>query len=298
LAEGDGHVIDRLESGKPISGGVDVADGRIYVGTLKGEVLAIDPARGRVVWVEHVAGEVLAAPAVSRDVVVVRTVDGRIYGFSLADGKRLWVYQRPTPSLLLRSPTGVLAIGGDVVAGYSNGELIALDLEDGKLTWAVTVAVPRGATELERIADVAGLPVIDGPDICAAAYQGKVACFEIATRNVLWSREVSTAHSLALDEKNVYLVDETDAVLALDKRSGASVWKQSKLLYRSLTAPVLFDGKVVVGDGEGYLHVLSPNDGSIIGRLATDGTPIVSLVSTPSGVFVQTAGGSLLRVRF
>ena len=299
LGEDDGHQIARFETKKPIGGGLELSDdGRILAGTLKGEALAIDAASGKIDWTANVEGEVLATPAFSRNVAVVRTSDGRIFGFSLADGKRLWVYQRPTPSLLLRSPTGVLAIGRDVVAGYPNGKLIALDLEDGKLTWEVTVAIPRGATELERIADVAGLPVIDGSNICAAAYQGKVACFEISTRNVLWSRPVSTAHSLAADAKNLYVVDDTDAVQALDKKTGASVWKQDKLLYRSLTAPVIFDGKVVVGDAQGYLHVLSPDDGSIIGRLATDGTRIESIVPGLSGLFVQTAGGAVLRVRF
>jgi outer membrane protein assembly factor BamB len=249
-------------------------------------------------WVGQVAGEVIAPPAVSRNVVVVRTADGRIFGFSVADGKRLWVYQRPTPPLLLRSPAGVLAIGGDVVAGYPNGKLIALDIDDGKLVWEVTVAQPRGSTELERIADVAGLPVIDGGNICAAAYQGKVACFEIATRNVIWSRDLSTSRSLAIDERNVYLVEDDGAVHALDKKAGASVWKQDKLLYRDVTRPVVFDGKVVVGDGQGWLHVLSPDDGAIVGRMETDGTPIVSLVPGLSGLFVQTAGGALYRVRF
>jgi outer membrane protein assembly factor BamB len=298
LAEDNGRVVDRLESGKPISGGVEVGDGLVFVGTLKGEVLAIDPAGGRVRWVGQVAGEVIAPPAVTRNVVVVRTADGRIFGFSVADGKRLWVYQRPTPPLLLRSPAGVLAIGGDVVAGYPYGKLIALDLDDGKLVWEVTVTQPRGATELERIADVAGLPVIDGANICAAAYQGKVACFEISTRTAVWSREISTARSLAIDAKNLYLVDDTGAVHALDKKAGASVWKQEKLLYRDLTAPVVFDGKVVVGDLQGFVHVLSPDDGALVGRLATDGTAVVSLVSGLSGLYVQTAGGAVLRVRY
>jgi outer membrane protein assembly factor BamB len=235
---------------------------------------------------------------VSRNTVVARTSDGRIFAFSVADGKRLWVYQRLTPALLLRSAAGVLAIGGDVVAGYPNGKLVALDLDDGKLTWEATVALPKGSTELERIADVAGLPVIDGGNICAAAFQGKVACFEIATRNLLWSRDISTARSLASDAKNLYLVDETGAVQALDKKTGASVWKQDKLLYRRVTSPVVFDGKVVVGDLEGYLHVISPEDGSIIGRLPTDGTQIVSLVPGLSGLFAQTAGGAVVSVRF
>jgi outer membrane protein assembly factor BamB len=297
LAEDTGKQLARFETKKPISGGLEVADGRIFAGTLKGQVLALDPA-GKSLWTAQVAGEVIAPASVSRNTAVVRTSDGRIFAYAVADGKRLWVYQRPTPSLLLRSAAGVVAIGGDVVAGYPNGKLVALDLDDGKLTWEATVALPRGSTELERIADVAGLPVIDGSNVCAGAFQGKVACFEISTRNALWSRDISTARGLVDDAKNMYVVDDTGAVLALDKKSGASVWKEDKLKYRQLTSPVVFDGKVVVGDGFGYLHVLSPDDGALVGRLATDGSPIISLVPGLSALFAQTAGGSVVAVHY
>jgi outer membrane protein assembly factor BamB len=297
VAEDTGKQIERFETRKPVSGGLEVADGRIFAGTTKGQVLALDTA-GKSLWTAQIAGEVIAPASVSRNAVVVRASDGRIFAYSIADGKRLWVYQRPTPTLLLRSPAGVLAVAGDVVAGYPNGKLVALDLDDGKLTWEATVALPRGSTELERIADVAGLPVIDGSNVCAGAFQGKVACFDIATRNALWSRDISTARALVTDAKNLYAVDDTGAVLALDKRSGASVWKQDKLRYRQLTAPVVFDGRIVVGDGYGYLHVLSPDDGALIGRLATDGSAVVSLVPGLSALFAQTAGGSLVAVRF
>jgi outer membrane protein assembly factor BamB len=297
LEEDTGRVFARSEVRKPISGGVEVGEGRILVGTLKGDVVALDPA-GKQVWVTNVAGEVIAPPAVSRKVAVVRTSDGRIFGLSAEDGKRLWVFQRPAPALLLRSETGVLAIGGDVLAGFPNGKLLALDIEDGKLTWEVTVTQPRGATELERIADVAGLPVVDGDRVCAAAFQGKVACFEIQSRNLLWSREISSSLGLARDSKSLYLVDDTGAVHALEKSAGTSVWKQDKLAWRKLTAPLIVDGRVVVGDGFGYLHVLSPDDGALIGRLETDGSAIVSMVAANGGIVVQTAKGNVSLVRF
>jgi outer membrane protein assembly factor BamB len=297
VAEDTGKQVARFETKKPISGGLEVADGRVFAGTLKGEVIALDAA-GKSLWSTHLAGEVIAPASVSRNAVVVRTSDGRIFAYSVAEGKRLWVYQRPTPSLLLRSPAGVLAVAGDVVAGYPNGKLVALDLDDGKLTWEATVALPKGSTELERIADVAGLPVIDGSNVCAGAFQGKIACFEIATRNMVWSRDISTARGLTTDAKNLYVVDDTGAVLALDKRSGASVWKQDKLRYRQLTSPVVFDGHVVVADGYGYIHVLSADDGALIGRLATDKSVVESLVPGLSALFAQTAGGELVAVRF
>ncbi len=187
---------------------------------------------------------------------------------------------------------------GTVVAGYPGGKLIALDVDDGKLTWEVSVSTPRGSTELERVADVAGLPVIDGTRICAAAFQGKVACFDIQTGNALWSRDISTATGLGVDDKGLYLSDDQDNVHALDRESGASRWKQDKLLRRGLTAPVVVDGKVIVGDSLGYLHVLSRDDGSFIGRLSVGDGAIRSLVAGLSGVVVQTSGGTVALVRF
>lgn len=297
LDEDTGRVATRADTRKKLSGGVEFGDGKVFVGTLKGEVLALDPA-GKTLWTSSVAGEVIAPPSVSRKIVVVRTADGRIFGLSTDDGKRQWVFQRPTPSLLLRSEAGVLSAGADIVAGYPNGKLLALDAEDGKLLWEVTVMLPRGTTELERIADVAGLPVMDSGNVCAGAFQGKVACFDIPTRNMLWSRDISSARNLARDAKNLYVVDDDGAVHALDRTSGAVVWKQDKLLYRRISSPALVEGLVVVGDGEGFLHVIAPGDGALVGRLATDGTAIESLTPVAGGVLVQTAGGSLSLVRF
>ncbi|HXF77712.1 MAG TPA: outer membrane protein assembly factor BamB, partial [Usitatibacter sp.] len=210
LDEDSGKVVGKIETKKRLSGGVEVGDGMVVAGTMKGEVVAFEVG-GKERWEAKVGGEVIAPAAISSKVVVVRTADGRIMGLSADDGKRKWIFQRTAPALLLRSEAGVLAIGRDVVAGYANGKLIALDIETGQQTWEVTVSLPRGATELERIADVAGLPTLDGNNVCAGAYQGKVACFEIASRNMLWSRDLSTSRTVAVDKKNVYVVDDTSA---------------------------------------------------------------------------------------
>jgi len=296
LEEDTGRIATRFDTKKKVSGGVAFGGGKVLLGTLKGEAIALDPS-GKELWSNALAGEVIAPPALVKNVVVVRTADGRIFGLNDADGKRRWVYQRPAPALLLRTEAGVLVQGTDVLAGYPNGKLLALDGEDGKLTWEVTVSQPRGATELERIADVSGLPVIDGRNVCAAAYQGKVACFEIQSRNMVWSKDISSANTLTLDAKNVYLSDVDGAVHALDKGTGASVWSNDKLKYRRLTAPVITRSVVIVGDGQGFVHMLSPDDGAIVGRVATDGSAVRSIVPVNGGILVQTAKGQLAMVR-
>ncbi|HYC37584.1 MAG TPA: outer membrane protein assembly factor BamB [Usitatibacter sp.] len=298
LDEASGRVLSKVETKKKLSGGVEVGEGKVIAGSVKGEVIALD-ASGKTAWTANVAGEVIAPPTVAAgQTVIVRTADGRIFGLSAEDGKRRWVYQRPTPALLLRSEAGVLAVGRNVVAGYPNGKLIALDVEDGKLTWEVNVSLPRGTTELERIADVAGLPIIDGDNVCAAAYQGKVACFEIGSRNLVWARDLSSSRGIASDARHFYVVDDEGGVHALDKKTGASVWKNDKLLHRRIGSPVTIDGKVLVADGFGFVHVLAPDDGALIGRLATDGSAVRWLVLAGEGVLAQTDKGSVAMVKF
>ena len=292
-----GQQAARFDAGRKLSSGAGGQGETIIVGTIKGEVAAFDLA-GKSLWVANVGGEVLAPVVVAGATAVVRTADGRIFALGLADGKRRWVYQRPTPALLLRAETAVLVTPTNVVAGYPGGKLIALDLDDGKLTWEVTVSLPRGSTELERVADVSGLPVIDGGRICAGAFQGKVACFDISGGNTLWTRDLSTATGLALDDKSAYVTDDQDNVHALDRDTGASRWKQDKLLRRRVTAPVVVDGKVVVGDSLGWLHVLAKDDGAFLGRIGVDGGAVHALVPTGNALLVQTAGGTVSLVRF
>ena len=296
MDEDSGRSMLRIDEKKRFSGGLDIGDGKVVAGTLKGEVIAMDGS-GKVLWTSQVAGEVIAPPALSRKTVVVRTSDGRIFGLNADDGKRKWVFQRASPSLLLRSEAGVLTMGQDVVAGYPNGKLIALDIDDGKLTWETTVSLPRGATELERITDVAGLPLVDGQTVCAAAFQAKVGCFEISTRNAIWSRDLSTAKGLARDDRQIYLVDDQSRVHALAKDTGASVWNQDKMKFRKLTAPLVFDRLVWVGDYEGYVHILAPETGDIIGRIRVDSSAINAMVPATGGVIVQTANGTVALVR-
>lgn len=282
-----------IDSGRKISGGVGADSRLVAVGTAKGEVLAFD-AQGQPLWQARLSSEILSAPQVANDIVVVRTGDGRIFGLDARDGKRKWVYQRAMPVLALRSNAGVVVAHGAVFAGFAGGKLVALNLATGNMGWEATVALPRGATELERVTDVSSLPVVDGRMVCATAYQGRTACFDNANGNLLWARDVSSYAGLAMDDRYVYVSDTRGAIHALDKSSGASLWKQDKLLARQATAPLALGRYIAVADVQGYVHLLAREDGSFAARLATDGSLIgAPPVALTKGFLVQTRNGGL-----
>ena len=163
--------------------------------------------------------------------------------------------------------------------------------------WESVISAPRGATELERIADISSLPVVDGNQVCAAAYQGRVACLDVSNGKVLWSREASSSAGIAVDEKYVYVTEESGAVSALDKKTGTSVWKQGKLTNRRLGTPVVRGKQILVGDGFGVIHALSKEDGSFVGRLTTDGSALSAVPQVAdNAVIFQTRNGGLYAV--
>ena len=296
VGDGTGRVEARINAGQKLSGGVGYGDAKVVVGTAKGEVLAFDSV-GRPLWKSPIAGEILAPPTVLANFVLVRTADGRVVALNTLDGKRRWVYQRVTPPLTLRSTAGVLVSRGTVYAGFAGGKLVAIELESGKPIWEATLSLPRGATELERVADVGGLPVLDDTRICAAVYQGRSGCVETLNGNVLWSRELSSASGVAVDGRNAYFSDDAGNVHALDKISSASVWKQDQLMQRKLGTPLVFGGKVWVGDGNGLIHILATDDGALVGRISTDGTAVNALLGLGDQVIAQTAGGGVFAIR-
>lgn len=290
----EGRQTWRVSAGQALAGGVG-SDGKLVVaGTLKGEVLAFDAASGKELWKARASSEILAAPVFGDGIVVVRSGDARVFGFDANDGKRKWVYQRTTPALTLRSHVGLAMAERVIYAGFPGGKLAAISTANGAALWEGTVALPKGTTELERVADVTSVPVASGREVCAAAFQGRVACFDASSGNGLWAREMSSRAGLDLDERYVFVSDDKGHVVALDRNGGGSLWKQDALAGRNLTRPLVVGNRIVVGDAEGLVHVMRREDGGFVARLVTDGSAVAADPQRIAGGFlVQTKNGGL-----
>jgi outer membrane protein assembly factor BamB len=284
------------EAGTKLSAGVG-SDGRtVVVATARGEVIALE-ASGRVLWKAQVSSEVLSTPVMDEGLVVVRSADGQLHGLEARDGRRRWLYQRPLPPLIMRSPAGVTVDRGGVFAGFPGGKAVAIALPTGGLGWEATVSLPKGATELERIADIVGAPAVEGSHVCAASFQGRLACFDAQRGSPVWARDLSSLVPLAIDSRYVFATDDKNAVHAFERGAGTSVWKQDKLAGRGLTGPQVFGRYVAVGDFQGYIHLLNRDDGSFAARVPTDGSAVLSQpVATKAGLLVQTRNGGIFMI--
>jgi outer membrane protein assembly factor BamB len=284
----------RVNAGKSLSAGIGADATSVVVGTDKGDVLAFDVA-GKPVWQAKVSSEVSGPPMPVDGTVIVWSIDGKIFAFSETDGARKWVYQRATPPLTVRRFAGGVVSRGGLFTGTPGGKLLGIDVATGALAWEGNVTTPKGSTELERIADITSLPVVEERQVCAAAYLGRVACFDVQRGTLAWSRDFGSLGGLTIDNRYLFLTDDKGAIQALDKATGASVWKQDKLAQRFPGGPVVIGDYVGVVDAEGYLHLLDRNDGALVGRVATDGKPAASQpIAVAEAAIWESTGGSLI----
>jgi outer membrane protein assembly factor BamB len=294
LDAADGRERWRVALDARLSGGVGADAATVAVATDDGAVFALDALTGKQRWRARISSEVLAAPRLAAGLVLVKSADSRIHALDAADGKRRWAYQRAPAALRLRVPQGMTVHEGLLYTGFSGGKLVALALDGGALRWEASVADPKGTTELERVTDVVGEPVLVGREVCAAAFQGRVACFDAQTGSLLWAREISSVTGVSADARYAYASDERGSVHALDRTTGRSLWKLDRLAHRQLSRPLPLGARIAVGDLEGIVHLLARDSGALVARAGTDGSPVrAAPIALPRGFLVQTQAGGL-----
>ncbi|MCC7068230.1 MAG: outer membrane protein assembly factor BamB [Burkholderiales bacterium] len=279
-----------------LSGGVAAGGDLVVVGTDKAELIAFGP-NGTVRWSARASSELVSPAAIFDDAVLVLGGDGGISAFDPKTGNRKWVIQRALPPLTVRSSAIPIAVRGAAFVGTAQGKLLAIDPSNGNIGWESTVAAPKGTSELERLVDVTGRPVVDAERVCASAYQGRVACFDLIRGTLLWSRDVSALTGPQLDARHVYIVDDKGIAQAFDKSTGGTVWKRDALAGRRATGSVLIGGYFAIQDADGVLHLLDTASGKIAGRALGEAFAAnVEPVAAGDGALIQTRSGQVVSV--
>lgn len=295
ISAADGDRLWRVELERPLSGGVGYHDRSLYLGGADGSVLQLSADDGVVEWEAAVSGEVLAAPAVSDDWVIVQTYDGKLLGFQSGADEPTWTFTSDVPVLTLRGTSTPILVGGNAIAGFGDGKVIAVDVNSGNVSWESRIGVPQGSSEIDRIVDIDGAMTQQGIELFVASYQGRVAALDNRTGRKLWQQNVSSVTGTHVGFGNVYVAD-VDGTLSAFLRTGQGVrWQNIELGYRQLSRPTPVSSYVATVDFDGYLHLLSQVDGQIVGRTKIGGDAARADMIADSGrLIIFSDNGQLL----
>ena len=268
-----GADVWRTSAGSPVATGVGSDGKTAAVVTQANDVVAF--VDGREAWRQKLAAQAYTAPLVAGGRVFVLSADRSVNAFDGQTGRKLWSQQRPNEPLVLRQSGVILAVGDTLVVGFS-GRLAGLNPSSGVIRWEAPIASPRGVNDIERLVDLVGRVSRDGDVVCARAFQASVGCVNTARGSLVWTKPANGAQGIHGDDQRVFGTESDGVVQAWRRTDGERAWTTDVLRYRSLTAPLVVGRSIAVGDFAGIIHLLSRENGSLLNRLTTDGSPIVA----------------------
>lgn len=298
---GNVYAFDR-ESGKrrwkktlkvDMSSGIGLGASTILLGSLDGDVIALSQLDGTELWRTNISSEILAAPQTNGQIVVVQTNEGKVFGLNADTGDFLWRYTAKLPLLTIRGTATPQVFGNNLITGFANGKIVAFSVDDGVVFWERRIAYPQGKTEIDRVVDVDGSPLVSGSTVYSTSYNGHVTAIAPDGR-LRWTQKVSSHHTPLVIGNRLFVTGSDGVIHAFDATSGLPLWDNPLLLYRRLSAPQNVGGFLVVSDYRGYVHVFDPEIGVIIGRARFDKDGIRSpMISDGSYLYALGNDGEL-----
>lgn len=293
-----GKKVWEVELEMALGSGIGVGPSTAVVVTESGMVIALDSSNGQELWRRQVSSEAVAPAQLNRELVVVQLVNGKVTALEINSGEHRWTYDSQVPSLSLRGTSAPIVAADVTFAGFASGKLTALTNTNGTMLWEQRVAEPRGRSELERMVDIDGRPLLANQMLYVSSYQGRLVAINPYDAQIQWARDSSSYRTPAAGFGNVYVVEANDHVQAYDARSSASVWSQPALENRRVSAPAVLGNNLVVGDIEGYLHFMSQVDGHFVARYRADSEGVVGdMLAINDVLYVLGNDGRLLALR-
>jgi outer membrane assembly lipoprotein YfgL len=281
----------RGSAGGPLAAGVGFDGGTAAVITRSNEVVAF--ASGKEVWRQRLNAMSTTPPLVAGARVFVLGAERTVTAFDGGTGRRLWSQQRTGDPLVLRQ-TGVLLAVGDTLVVGQGGRLVGLNPLNGSVRWEATVASARGINDVERLVDLVGRVSRVGDSVCARAFQSAVGCVDAARGQTVWTQKADGAEGLHGDGASVFGTERDGKVVSWRRDNGQRAWTTDRLLHRGVGTPLALGRSVVVGDGFGFVHLLSREDGTLLNRLATDGSAVAAApVAAGNTLVVVTHNGAV-----
>lgn len=310
-ADGGGQVwsvtvLPRDEREGDLGGGLGFSQGRLFVATGGGEVLALEAATGKEVWRKPAPAPIRGAPAISGGRVLVITTENELVAFDAKDGGRLWNFVGVAEATGILGAANAAIDGGVVVVPLSSGELIALRIENGRQLWAERLAAARQINPITNIADITARPVIDRGMVLAVSNAGRLAALDIRTGRRLWDVDVGALQTPWVAGDWVFALTNDGQLMALERSSGRVRWS---LALNALApereqrrgvvwvGPVLAGDRLIVAGSYGEALAVSPYTGRPIGTIRTNEGVFIQPVVANGTLYLLDDGGRLTALR-
>lgn len=299
----------KFDRGGDISGGgLAFGEDRLFVATGYGELVALEPSTGAVIWRQRLNSPVAGAPAVEGGVVYVSTRDGAGFAVDAANGKVMWTMAGASNAASVMASASPAVYGRVVVFPFASGELAAALKLNGARVWAAPVAGQRNGRAYAGLTDVTGDPVVIGGTIYAGSAAGRTAAINAGDGSRLWTAGEGALNPPLVVGGSVFVVNDEARLVRMDAATGEVIWsvempyfvKQKPKRQKAIFAhygPVLAGGRIVVASSDGVLRLFDPTDGTLVARADIPGGAASAPALAGGTLYVVSGNGQLLAFR-
>lgn len=246
---------------------LDASGTTVVVSDNNAHLIAYDRNTGKKRWQANMTGTVLSPSLIVDNRVISLSNDGIVSGISLQTGESIWQFATQVPTISVRgSAMPILLDSKTALIATADGRIHAINVDNGIPLWSRRISIAQGSSEIDRLADIDATPVLSDNMLYVITYSGQLVGIDMAGRQINFLENYASLKSVATDTTQLYVTTLNGEVLALDKYTGKINWQTDVLKYRGLSNPIAIHGKVIVGDAEGYLHVLAADTGRVIDR--------------------------------
>ncbi|ENU32222.1 outer membrane protein assembly factor BamB [Acinetobacter parvus] len=276
-----------------LTAGVEAAEGIVVVGNRKGQLFALDQATGEQKWTTQLSGAILSPSLIQSGRVITIANDGTVFAHDAVTGQQVWAYKLPSVQFSLRGqPAPVRLDDRTILVASANAYVYGLDVISGVPRFQRRVAISEGRSDIQRLIDIVGDPVVAGQYLVTISFQGQVTVTDVATQRVVWSEDASSTNRPEVSGDKVFVSTVDGKLNAYSLSTGQLAWQNEELLNRQLSNPVMLGQSLVVGDLDGVIHLLDPASGKLVGRAKTSGE-VQSLRVIDNQLYVATRKGAL-----
>ena len=276
-----------------LTAGVEAAEGIVVVGNRKGQLFALDQATGSQKWSAKLSGAILSPSLIQSGRVITIANDGTVFAHDAVSGQQVWAYKLPNVQFSLRGqPAPVRLDDRTILVASANAYVYALDVISGVPRFQRRVAISEGRSDIQRLIDIVGDPVVAGQYLVTTSFQGQVTVTDLTTQRVVWSEDASSTNRPEVSGDKVFVSTVDGKLNAYSLSTGQLAWQNEELLNRQLSNPVMLGQSLVVGDMDGVIHLLDPASGKLVGRAKTSGE-VQSLRVIDNQLYVATRKGAL-----
>jgi outer membrane protein assembly factor BamB len=276
---------EREESG--YGGGLAIDNGRLYVATGFGTVVALDPATGKTLWTKNIGVPIRSSPTAVDDKVFVVTTEGHVFALAGFDGGELWTFRGlPERTSIISNPSPAVD-AGVVIVPYPSGELVALHEQDGTPVWSESLARTRTVSSLASLSDAARPVIADGV-VYGVGHAGRLIATRIKTGERLWSLNVPGTQPPVIAGNNIFVVDTNGQLHALTRQDGKVIWSAKLPGTSTWSGPTLAGNQLWLTSNKGQLVGVDPATGRVTVQQGVGGPVYIAPIVAGGRMYVLT----------